>query len=283
MKAIDFRFRPHTKDIMEGIANSKIFRPGMEAAGVDMDEFAASYEPIEEIVTSMKENGMLRGVIVCRDTETTMGYKSNNEEMTPFIQQYPDLFIGFAGIDPLKGMVAVRALEHLVKDDGFQGAAIEPFYCGLRPDDALNYPIYAKCCELGVPIVITTGMSPGTPRTYIQNTHPMYIDKVANDFPELKIVVSHGCYPFVADIIGVASRNANVYFEISDAVGLALSHLYYEAANDGDIADKLLFASAHPFTNFEDAVKMYESFPIHADILEKVMWKNAATVLGLSL
>lgn len=127
MKAIDFRFRPHTKDIMEGIANSKIFRPGMEAAGVDMDEFAASYEPIEEIVTSMKENGMLRGVIVCRDTETTMGYKSNNEEMTPFIQQYPDLFIGFAGIDPLKGMVAVRALEHLVKDDGFQGQPLSHF------------------------------------------------------------------------------------------------------------------------------------------------------------
>ena len=283
MKAIDFRFRPHTKDIMEGIANSKIFRPGMEADGVNMDEFAAAYEPIEDIVISMKNYGMLRGVIVCRDTETTMGYKSNNSEMAPFIQKYPDLFIGFAGIDPLKGMSAVRELDRLVKEDGFKGAAIEPFYCGLRPDDAINYPIYAKCCELDVPIVITTGMSPGTPRTYIANTHPIYIDKVANDFPELRIVLSHGCYPFVTDLIGVASRNANVYFEISDAVGLSLSHLYYEAANNGDIADKLLFASAHPFTNFQDAVAMYQDFPLNEDVLEKVMWKNAANVLNLSL
>ena len=283
MKAIDFRFRPHTKEIMEGIANSTIFRPGMEAAGVDMDAFAASYEPIDDIVKSMKEYGMLRGVSVCRDTETSMGYKSNNEDMAPFLQEYPDFFIGFAGIDPLKGMFAVRELTRLVTEEGFKGAAIEPFYCGVRPDDAINYPIYAKCCELDIPCVITTGISPGTPRAYLMNTHPMYIDKVATDFPELKIVLSHGCYPFINDLIGVATRNPNVYFEISDAVGMALSHLYYDAANAGDIADQLLFASAHPFTNFQDAVAMYRDFGLNEDVLEKVLWKNAAKVLGLSL
>ena len=96
-------------------------------------------------------------------------------------------------------------------------------------------------------------------------------------------MLSHGCYPFINDLIGVATRNPNVYFEISDAVGMALSHLYYDAANAGDIADQLLFASAHPFTNFQDAVAMYRDFGLNEDVLEKVLWKNAAKVLGLSL
>ncbi len=45
---------------------------------------------------------------------------------------------------------------------------------------------------------------------------PRYIDFVARDFPELKIVISHGGYPWVNEAIIVAQRNRNVYIELSE-------------------------------------------------------------------
>ena len=41
MKVIDFRFRPHIKATLEGLANSPIFRKGLLANGVNLDLFVA--------------------------------------------------------------------------------------------------------------------------------------------------------------------------------------------------------------------------------------------------
>ena len=73
------------------------------------------------------------------------------------MRQYPDRFIGFAGVDPIKGMDAITELKNRVERDGFRGAAIDPYLARIPADHRRFYPIYAKCCELNIPIVITTG------------------------------------------------------------------------------------------------------------------------------
>ena len=41
-------------------------------------------------------------------------------------------------------------------------------------------------------------------------------DKVARDFPELTLIMSHGGYPFVNEAVYTCLRNANVYMDISE-------------------------------------------------------------------
>lgn len=275
MKVIDFRFRPHTPDVM-AIGESKMFK-----ALCDSINFSSKKtQPLEEIVEDMAKHGIDKAVILGRDAETTYQWKGSNDGVASFVNKYPDKFIGFAGLDPHKGMAAVRELNRSVNELGLKGASIDPYLAQIYVNDAKYYPIYAKCCELNIPIVMTTGPASLVPNAVIDHVAPRYIDFVARDFPELTIIVSHGAYPWVNEMITVAQRNANVYFDMSEYEFFPMSEAYVQAANT-IISDKLLFASAHPFVDFKDALKSYDKLPFTDEVRAKVMYQNAARILGL--
>lgn len=277
MKVIDFRFRPNTEETMQGIANSSMFK-GLCAA-IDFSKMRG--QTLDEIVEDMNKYGVELAVITGRDCETTYGSKSNNDSVIEFCSKYPDKFIGFVGLDPHKGMGAIEELKLAVAEYGLKGAAIDPYLAQIYANDAKYYPIYAKCCELNIPIVITTGPATLVPNAVIDHVAPRYIDFVARDFPELKIIISHGGYPWVNEAIFVAQRNKNVYLEISEYERFPQAEAYVEAANTV-IADKLLYASAHPFVDFKEALKTYAELPFTDEVRKKVMYNNAARVLGIA-
>ena len=276
MRIIDFRFRPNTAETLSGIANSTMFK-GL-CATIDFNKMKP--QTVAEVAADLAKHNVVKAVITGRDCETTFAAKSNNPSIVEFTAQCPDLFIGFAGMDPHKGMRAIRELKTLVEEKGFKGAAIDPYLAQIYVNDAKYYPIYAKCCELDIPIVITTGPGSLVPNTVIDHVAPRYIDFVARDFPELKIVVSHGGYPWVNEMIMVTQRNANVFMELSEYEFLPQSEAYIQAINTL-ISDKVFFASAHPFVDFRLALKNYENLPFSPEVREKVMYKNAARILKI--
>ena len=277
MPIIDFRFRPNTAAILSGIANSTMFK-GL-CASIDFNKMKP--QTVAEVVEELNRHNVVKVVSTGRDCETTYGGKSNNAEVISFVNQFPDKFIGFAGTDPHKGMRGIADLKTFVADHGIRGAAIDPYLAQIYVNDAKYYPIYAKCCELEIPLVITTGPATLVPNSVIDHVAPRYIDFVARDFPELKIVVSHGGYPWVNEMIIVAQRNQNVYLELSEYEFFPQSEAYMQAVNT-IISDKVMFASAHPFVDFRDALKNYEKLPLTPEVREKVMYKNAAKLLGIT-
>ena len=168
----------------------------------------------------------------------------------------------------------------MVETHGFRGAAIDPFLAKIPANHAKYYPIYAKCCEFDIPVVISTGMATLVDGADPEHCHPRYIDAVARDFPKLKIVVSHGCYPWVNEIIMVVQRNRNVYLELSEYEQSPFSEGYIQAANTM-IGDKVIFASAHPFLDFKGQIALYRKLPFSPQALENIFYNNAARLLGL--
>jgi len=199
-----------------------------------------------------------------------------------FVKKFPNKFFGFIGLDPHKGMQAVYELRSAIQDLGLHGAAIDPYLAQIYANDAKYYPIYAKCCELDVPLVFTTGPATLVPGAIIDHVAPRYIDFVARDFPDLKIVISHGGYPWVNEAIIVAQRNRNVYIDLSEYEFSPMAEAYVQAANTM-IPDKILYASAHPFVDFREALATYRQLPFKADVLQKIMHDNAARLLGLKV
>ena len=59
-----------------------------------------------------------------------------------------------------------------------------------------------------------------------------------------------------------------------------MSEAYIQAANTM-IGDKLLYASAHPFVDFRQALQTYQELPFTPEVRQKVMHDNAAKLLGL--
>ena len=276
MKIIDFRFRPNTKAILDGIKNSSMFKATCEAIGFDK----RVAQTLPEVVADLDRRGVELCVVSGRDCETTYGFPANNNSVLEFCKAYPNKFVGFWGIDPHKGMAAVREVEHVIKDLGMRGIATDPYLAHCPPSDARYYPIYAKCVELGVPVFVTTAPPPQVPRAIMDYIDPRQIDVVARDFPELVLIMSHGGYPFVNEAIFACMRNANVYMDLSEYELAPMAEVYVDAINKM-IGDKVIFASAHPFIEQAEAIRIYNSLSISEETREKFMYKNAARILGL--
>ena len=132
MKIIDFRFRPNTPEIINGIKNSSMFKATCEAIGFDKRVPQA----LPEIVADLDRRGVELCVVSGRDCETTYGFPANNNSILEFCRAYPNKFLGFWGIDPHKGMDAVREVEHVIKDLGMRGIATDPYLAHCPPSDA---------------------------------------------------------------------------------------------------------------------------------------------------
>jgi uncharacterized protein len=275
MGIIDFRFRPNTPEIINGIATSNMFKAACAVIGFEKRK----PQPLPAIIAGLDARGVTRCVITGRDSETTYGSPSNNTEVLSFVRAYPERFIGFWGVDPHKGMEAVGELRRAVTEFGMRGASVDPYLAHLRPDEARYYPVYAACCDLGIPVVVTTAPPPQVKGALIEYADPRHVDVVARDFPDLTIVMSHGGYPFVTEAIYTCLRNANVYMDCSEYERAPMSEVYVQAMNTL-ISDKVVFASAHPFIEQADALAAYAQMPLSEAVRRKVLYENALRVLG---
>jgi len=124
-------------------------------------------------------------------------------------QIYPDRFFGIAGLPQPAGEpvdMAIKELERCVKELGFKGCLLNPDpyeNSGTQPPalgDRYWYPLYEKLCELDVPAHIHgTGShaerEPYTLHFINEETTAVFglvNSTVLDDFPNLKIIVSHG-------------------------------------------------------------------------------------------
>jgi predicted TIM-barrel fold metal-dependent hydrolase len=204
-----------------------------------------------------------------------------NDLVADLVERHPDRFIPFAGVDLLKGAEAVRELERLVSERGFRGLSLRPFMIGLPADDRRYYPLYAKCVELDVPVSIHTSAN-WTTVAVNDFGHPRHLDTVAAEFPELRIVMSHGGYPWVLEACLLAWKYPNVYLELA-----AHRPRYLAAPGTGwepllrfgqtTIADKVLFGTGWFLLGRPPGqiVEEFRALPVAEDVMERWLGRNA--------
>jgi predicted TIM-barrel fold metal-dependent hydrolase len=207
----------------------------------------------ERILADMDEAGIDKSVLLALDAEftyrTEMPFTAYNDYVGNLIHQHPDRIIGFAGIDPRRGKAAIIELERCMEGMGFRGVKLWPL-TGFYPDDEAFYPFYQRAEQLGAVILCHTGSGP--PTTYFKFNRPIYLDKVAVDFPGIKIIMAHVGHPWVEEALSMAYKNPNVYVDISawqlsfSKVPIALSQcLAMAKVAHGDVR-KILFGSDWP-------------------------------------
>ena len=129
MKIIDFRFRPNIPSTVQGMIDHPVF--GEMHALFKFHERARS-QPMEDIVRDMEAQNVVKGVITSRDAETTYGIASGNKGVIPFLEQYPDRFIGMAGLDPHKGMDAIDELGLYLTTHAQDQEALQLYWSYLK-------------------------------------------------------------------------------------------------------------------------------------------------------
>ena len=143
--------------------------------------------------------------------------QANNNVIAQQVRLHPDRFRGVAGLPFLAGehhgpgslSLAIEELERCVNEMGFIGCLINPdLWEGTIADGAYSpnmgdeywYPLYEKMVELGVPGHIHTAGCKNGRESYSNHFITegsiallgLVNSNVYKDFPNLKIVVSHG-------------------------------------------------------------------------------------------
>ncbi len=215
------------------------------------------------------------------------GRRASNEDVAGFAAEYPERLVPWFRIWGDEGDNGVRLLEDGVKELGCKGFEVSSYREQRYINDAAFYPYYAKCVELNIPVRITTGIHLLSDRPH-DYAHPKNLDQVARDFPELTIVAGLAGWPWVSDLVAIATRHRNIYIDFACrrvkhliAPGSGYEMLIYYG--NRILQDKILFASGWgtmqiPLTQL---IAECEELPLKDSVRQKWMHDNAAKVLRL--
>ena len=233
-----------------------------------------------EFINQMDEANIDR-VVLANPATKGIPVKPMNERVAKLLEKYPERFIGFAGFDPNNGAQAVDEIEYAVKELGFAGVKTVASMLELDINDKTFYPCYAKAEELGVPILVHTG-SAIIKGVRAKHVHPLMIDDVAFDFPNLKIICAHlGGWQYM-DVISMLVHHSNVFADISF---WPLNPLYVNIVPwnllENTVPDKILLGSDYPAGQTpKEAVEAVKKLPVSQRFKEKILGENASKVLG---
>ena len=203
------------------------------------------------------------------------------EEAIGLFERFPKRFFGEVTVDPNSGMDGVRLLEQTVAlHPNIKAASGMPHlaYPPVPIDDKRFYPIYAKCCELDIPINMLVGV-PG-PRVPFECQYPGRLDEVAWFFPELKIVMRHGGEPWTDLCVKLLLKWPNLYYSTSAFAPKHYPRNVLEFANKRG-PDKLLFAGYYPGLSYERIFRELDDLPLREATWAPFLRDNAIRVYQL--
>lgn len=168
----------------------------------------------EAILAALDLAAVTRALITGFDEASTGGtHFISNDSVAAIAGRHAERFLLFAGAGILRGSAAVAEVERRVREQGFRGLSLRPFMTSLPADDRRYYPFYAKCVELDVPVPMHASAN-WTRNRPSDLGHPRHFDRVACDFPDLKLILSHAGYPWLLEACLLAWKHPNVYLEL---------------------------------------------------------------------
>ena len=277
--AIDFHVHPALAEANEALAG-----PAEQSAAF----FRAPVPlvPIDETAAHYREQG-LAAVLLGIDAETTTGVPPvPNDYIADAVRRHPDVFIGFAAVDPWKGTLAVAELERAVRELGLRGLKLHPGVQQFFPDDPRFRPLWQACVSLGIPVLIHTGMmaagagTPGGGGRKLKYTRPIpHLDDLAAAFPELTIIAAHPSWPWQEEMLSVARHKANVYLDLS---GWSPRYFPAELVQQANtlLQDRCLFGSDYPYITPERWLADFARAPFKDEVRPKLLHANARRLLA---
>lgn len=243
---------------------------------------AAFFEEIGEvgITTAVSTSG--------QTPEMTIGGRvmaartTSNDLMVKLQKEHWGRFIGVAGIDP--GNVLHDSLAEVERCAalGLRVVFIEPGRSpGCDLDDRRLYPLYEKCLEHDLTLFPQTSGPWGAKS--IDYAHPRHIDQVAEDFPALRIIAGHACYPYVREAIIVAARHENVFLSPDMYIVQMGTEDWVKSLNRNffGLQDQFLFGTSFPSVPIKPLMDEFWTLGIKDEVLPKILYKNALRALKL--
>jgi len=231
---------------------------------------AATDDPLAHTLALMDHHGIDKALI-----------GAGSEQQLTALKQHPDRFLPSISVDPNEGMKAVEEIVKTYETVGLK--ALAGFPAGYNPQVPINdkrwYPVYAKCCELGIPVFMCSGV-PG-PRVPMACQKVELLDEVCWFFPELTIVMRHGAEPWQDLAVKLMIKWPNLYYSTSAFAPRYYPKAIIDYANSRG-GDKVVYGGYFPMGLTLDRIfSELPNVPFKDDVWPKFLRENAARVLKL--
>ncbi|WP_211261117.1 amidohydrolase family protein [Pseudonocardia acaciae] len=240
---------------------------------------------VAALLTSLREHGVGHAVVHA-EYEGGEDAAALNAATVELVGQHPGLLSGFGTITMPPATAGRTAREvQACADAGLIGVNIQPAFAGMDMHDRRLYPGYARAEELGLIVAVHTGVHYS--RVYpMAHERPEFLDQIACDFPDLRLVACHGGWPWVAEYCAVARRHPTVWLELG-----GLSPKYVTRPGTGwDVLagylnnllrEQVLFGTDWPIFGHERALREWRAGGLRDHTLDAVLAGNARRLFGL--
>nr|WP_274542960.1 amidohydrolase family protein [Kocuria sp. 36] len=242
---------------------------------------------LETIARRYRDWGMA-AVVFTVDAETALHHAPiSSEEIAEQAADHADVLIPFGSVDPRKGEAAIERARTLVHDRGVMGFKFHPSLQDFDPSDESFYPLWSAITELGVPALFHTGQNGigagmrGGGGVKARLSHPMLLDDVAADFPDLDVIMAHPSVPWQEEANSIATHKTNVHIDLSGWSPKYFPESLVRATNRF-FPDRVLFGTDYPLIQPDAWLKAFEKREFREDIREDILKNNAARLLGLT-
>ena len=182
-------------------------------------------------------------------------------------------------------------MEERIRDGLVKGIKLYPGYDLYAIDDPSLEAVFRIAAKHDVPVMIHCG------DTYakgakVRQAHPLLVDDVAVDYPDVRFVICHLGNPWFQDTAEVLYKNDNVYADIS---GLTLGDFDYEferylvtrvkdmIAYMGDPSRQIMYGSDWPLVAMAPYVKFLEGLDFPEGVREHIAWQTAAELFKIDV
>jgi predicted TIM-barrel fold metal-dependent hydrolase len=184
----------------------------------------------------------------------------------------------------------LKNYKQWLKDGIIKGIKL---YCGYEhyyPFDERYQVVYDMCIEFDCPVMLHTG-DVFSQKAKVKYSHPLNIDDIAVDNPELKIIMCHIGNPWIIDCQEILYKNKNVFADISGlTVGsftlngkIHYSNKIKEILNYVESPHRLLYGSDWPISNMNSYIDFVQKLEFDEESFDLLMFKNAKSLFKISL
>ena len=270
---IDMHLHAYTQDGgMFGLTHPPTLRGETYQSSKNMEEH------LKAVISKFREHNIVKAVV-------TNGEAWHNE--------FPDLILLAAAnreIDTLRLQYEEGELQAI--------AEMAPFYRGVLADDPSQMPYFELAEELGIPVGFH--VFPGGPnygfhlmpemlggmRTY--NANPLQLEKALVAYPDLRLYIMHGGWPYVEDLKALMYAHPNVYLDIAVTNWILPQeefNKYVKSLIDAGFGNRIMYGTDQMV--WPDVISVGIETVNNADFLtldqkEDIFFDNAAEFLGLS-
>lgn len=286
---IDFRTRPPYKSFvtqgnffprpMEEDFGKPENVPGIYRGSVGIE--SARHGDFHLYMNELSESGIDMQVVQGRKVRPGMA-AVDNEDVCRLQELYPERFISFPAVDPSDAEGAVKEIRHYVHAYGIKGIAMEPGWAmpPVYVDDRRLDPIYEVCDEYGLICAFTLSVLAGEDLSYC---NPIAVQHTALRFPRVSFTVSHGCWPYVEEFLGIALQCMNVYCYpdfFCILPNMPFADQFVRAANSF-MGYRMMFATSYPVRPLKQSLEQFIALPFEKEVLKLLLHENAERLLKI--